>query len=76
VVEVKSITSKNEEKQLRLGLGQVLRYRQVLSIRYRDQDVIPVLASERRPKDSTWVDLCDTLGVRLIWPETMSSIFA
>src|SRR5439155_4125074 len=30
VAEVKSITEANEEKQLRLGLGQVLRYRQLL----------------------------------------------
>jgi hypothetical protein len=75
VVEVKSITSRNEEKQLRLGLGQVLRYRQVLAMRYEDQDVIPVLAAERKPNDATWFELCEALGVRLIWPETMSSLF-
>ena len=31
VAEVKSITAENEEHQLRVGLGQVLRYRQHLS---------------------------------------------
>lgn len=31
VAEVKSLTDKNEERQLRLGLGQLLRYRQRLS---------------------------------------------
>lgn len=75
VVEVKSTTSRNEEKQLRLGLGQVLRYRHVLSIRYQDQDVVAVLAAERKPKDPTWPDLCAALGVRLVWPETMASLF-
>jgi hypothetical protein len=75
VVEVKSITSKNEEKQLRLGLGQVLRYQQVISIRHEDQRVIPVLAAERKPNDATWSDLCRQLGVRLVWPETMPSLF-
>lgn len=30
VAEVKSITPRNEERQLRLGLGQVLRYRDVM----------------------------------------------
>jgi hypothetical protein len=30
VAEVKSLTARNEEPQLRLGLGQVLRYRQRL----------------------------------------------
>lgn len=75
VFEVKSITSKNEEEQLRLGLGQVLRYRHVLSLRYQDQEVVPVLAAEREPSDSTWSDLCVQCGVRLVWPSTMVSLF-
>ncbi len=75
VVEVKSITPTNEEKQLRLGLGQVLRYQQVLSLRYARQNVVPVLAAERKPRDTTWSDLCKRLGVRLVWPETMPTLF-
>lgn len=31
VAEVKSLTALNEEQQLRLGLGQVLRYRSILA---------------------------------------------
>jgi hypothetical protein len=31
VAQVKSLTLRNEEKQLRLGLGQVLRYADLLS---------------------------------------------
>jgi hypothetical protein len=42
VAEVKSITRDNEEHQLRLGLGQLLRYCHLL--RKRAQRVVPVLA--------------------------------
>lgn len=66
VAEVKSITDRNEEKQLRLGLGQVLRYRQLLS--RVDRDVAAVLMAEREPQDGSWRGLCDSLGVRLLWP--------
>jgi hypothetical protein len=75
VTEVKSLTSKNEEKQLRLGLGQVLRYRQILGLLYPDREVIPVLAAEREPSDSTWSDLCREFGIRLVWPEIMTDLF-
>lgn len=62
VAEVKSLTTTNEEKQLRLGLGQVLRYRHALGAR-------AVLAIERKPSDHRWLDLCDDLGVMLVWPD-------
>ena len=65
VAEVKSITDENEEEQLRLGLGQVLRYRQVLSTPYRN--VIAVLVAERELRDATWKELCRELGVRIVW---------
>jgi hypothetical protein len=35
VAEVKSLTAANEERQLRLGLGQVLRYTHLLAGRAR-----------------------------------------
>jgi hypothetical protein len=66
VAEVKSVTDRNEEKQLRLGLGQVLRYADQL--RHRGP-VAPVLVVERRPTDSSWEQLCDRLGVILAWPD-------
>jgi hypothetical protein len=75
VVEVKSTTELNEEKQLRLGLGQVLRYQQVMSGIYPGSAVVGVLAAEREPADPTWPDLCHALGVSLVWPETMESLF-
>jgi len=65
VAEVKSITDDNEEEQLRLGLGQVLRYRHRLQCLGHDP-VVAVLAPERAPRDSTWRDLCRELGVVLL----------
>ncbi len=66
VAEVKSLTSQNEEKQLRLGLGQVLRYSQQIG---GNRIAVPVLAVERPPSDLSWQSLCDRLGVLLTWPD-------
>ena len=68
VTEVKSLTAKNEEKQLRLALGQVLRYADQLG---GAEAVQPVILAERRPLDSSWQDLCHRLQVLLIWPESL-----
>ncbi|MGE0025601.1 MAG: hypothetical protein AB7O78_02615 [Thermoleophilia bacterium] len=65
VAEVKSITERNEERQLRLGLGQVLRYRALLAAK-EDGDVRAVLVPERAPRDPTWWDTCAASGVRLL----------
>lgn len=70
VAEVKSLTDRNEERQLRLGLGQVLRYRQVLEAINPDS-VRAVLMVERSPKDASWLALCDSLRVSLLWPERL-----
>jgi hypothetical protein len=72
VAEIKSLTVENEERQLRSGLGQVLRYQQRLA--RRGLMVIPVLAVERRPADPTWADLCAQHGVLLVWPSTFESL--
>jgi hypothetical protein len=74
VAEVKSLTRKNEERQLRLGLGQVLRYRDLLARGGRDARA--VLAVERKPTDATWAELCDRLEVQLVWPDTFDRLFA
>ncbi len=66
VAEVKSLTPSNEERQLRLGLGQVLRYRHLLG--QSGVAVSAVLAVEQVPSDPTWVELCRALGVTLCWP--------
>lgn len=65
VVEVKSVTGGNAEKQMRLGLGQVLRYRNLLAS--SEADVAAVLALSAPPRDARWIELCDELGVGLIW---------
>jgi hypothetical protein len=65
VAEVKSITDDNEEEQLRLGLGQVLYYRHRLKELGHDR-VVAVLVPERSPRDSSWMSLCDELGVQLM----------
>jgi hypothetical protein len=71
VAEVKSITPHNEEKQLRLGLGQVLRYSYQLGT-----PAVPVLVAERPPQDPGWEKLCEHLGVILVWPEVFAARLA
>lgn len=66
VAEVKSTTPVNEEKQLRLGIGQVLRYRQQLEA--RGFEVVAVLVPEVKPTSPGWEELCSSLGIRLVWP--------
>jgi hypothetical protein len=66
VGEVKSLAGDNEERQLRLGLGQVLRYRDLA-----DASGVPSrawLIVEREPADPSWHRLCGQLGVTLCWP--------
>jgi len=67
VVEVKSTTPANEERQLRLALGQVQRYVQQLEA--DDRTIRAVIAVERAPADLSWVELCADKGVVLTWPE-------
>ncbi len=62
VCEVKSLTDANEERQLRMGLGQVLRYRQRAG-----GNAKAVLALEREPRDQGWLALCDQLEIQVAW---------
>jgi hypothetical protein len=66
IVEVKSTTRMNEIKQLRLGLGQVLDYRDIC--RRAHNEVKAVLYVERQPRESRWLHLCAELDVTLCWP--------
>jgi hypothetical protein len=68
VAEVKSLTADNEDRQLRLGLGQVLDYQEMMAKQSRG--VRAVLAVERPPRDPRWIRLCDRHEVVLVWPET------
>lgn len=66
VAEVKSVTNKNEERQLRMGLGQVLKYRHDLQVSGLSK-VEAVLVSERKPP-ADWIAMCRSLSVYLVWP--------
>jgi hypothetical protein len=72
VCEVKSMTMDNEERQLRLGLGQVLRYRHWLERAGRG--TVAVLVPEREPTDPSWRDLCAELNVNLTWPPAFAGL--
>jgi hypothetical protein len=72
IAEVKSTTPTNEERQLRLGLGQVLRYRALLHRRF--EDVRAVLVAEHAPADESWIELCQELDVMFVWPEIFRSL--
>lgn len=63
LVEVKSSTIENLELQLRIGLGQILRYSHQL--RSESLRVTPMIAIELRP-DETWTGLLRELGVELL----------
>jgi hypothetical protein len=73
VVEVKSCTKANEVRQLRMGIGQVLDYEDVL--RARGRPVQPVLYLERAPSDPRWVSLAERHRIRLVWPGSEDALF-
>ncbi|MDT5014770.1 MAG: hypothetical protein QOD39_930 [Mycobacterium sp.] len=65
VVEVKSLSGVSATHQMRLGVGQVLHYRQALGLSHAD--AVAVLAVEYEP-DSIWQGVCADVDVRLTWP--------
>jgi hypothetical protein len=74
VCEVKSITRINEEKQLRMAIGQVIRYRQKLnSIGY--EPVRAVIAAEREPTDTSWDELFINEDIVFVWPDVAKNRF-
>lgn len=72
VAEVKSLTSANEERQLRLAIGQVLRFAHVLA--QGGRPVSRMVMVERPPSDETWMDLCSDLGIVLLWPAILPDL--
>ena len=72
IAEVKSLTPINEERQLRLGLGQVLSYAHLVDWGFEDNR--PVLAVEREPSSEYWPDLCQSHGVALSWPDVFDEL--
>jgi hypothetical protein len=74
VAEVKSINDRNEARQLRLGLGQVLHYQALLEEDGRQ--VQAVLVAERAPHEKRWISLCRRHGVALVWPGSFDELLA
>lgn len=72
IAEVKSLTRRNEERQLRLALGQVLRYADLLSHRAPSSRL--AIMGERMPADPTWQRLCERLEVLLLWPDRLAAL--
>jgi hypothetical protein len=74
VAEIKSLTKENEEHQLRYGLGQLLRYCDLLC--QQAGRIVPVLVPEREPSDSRWDRLCRSRGFRLTFPPHFEGLSA
>jgi len=75
VAEVKSLSDDNEDKQLRLGLGQTLWYRYLLGL--VGVPVLGLLVAERQPRDLYhWRGVCAQSGVLLVWPESFGDILS
>lgn len=72
VCEVKSLLPENEERQLRMAIGQVIRYRQKLSA-MGHEPVMAIIATEKPPEDNSWNELCIDEGILLVWPEVAES---
>ncbi|MCV0403789.1 MAG: hypothetical protein K5924_08765 [Chloroflexi bacterium] len=73
VAEVKSLPSAGtEDRQMRLGIGQVLDYHALMSKRY--PRVRAVLAVEREPASGRWHPLCASHGITLVWPATFDAL--
>ena len=74
ICEVKSLNRVNEDQQLRLGIGQVLHYQQLM-MQSQKMKVNAVLAVERQPTDhETWLAIAKRHGVKLVWKETFKEL--
>src|SRR5262249_2616615 len=72
VAEVKSLNRTNEERQLRLGLGQLLRYRHRLAAHH--ETVRAMLVTDREPVDQSWREVCNGVGVELCWRGSLPAL--
>ncbi|THJ24509.1 MAG: hypothetical protein CAF45_004880 [Nitrospira sp. CG24E] len=73
VCEVKSLSVANEERQMRMAIGQVIRYRQKLTAAGYEP-VTAVIGIEKHPSDTSWEELCRDEDIVLIWPDTAEKI--
>ena len=68
VCEVKSLTQDNEQRQLRMAIGQVIQYRQQFTAKGHEP-CFAVICTEKQPSDSSWDQVCEDAGIVLVWPE-------
>jgi hypothetical protein len=74
VTEAKSLTPSNEDGQLRLGLGQVLDYREQYRQIHRWDAVQAVLLVETEPSSRRWDATCSANGVILARPGELARV--
>lgn len=74
VAEVKSLTESNEAQQLRLGLGQVLDYRERLRRQRAGRPVRGHLVVPHRPAARHFEAVCRSADVTLVWPAVFSRL--
>jgi hypothetical protein len=72
VCEVKSLIRENEERQLRMATGQIIRYRQQLTAKGHEP-CFAVICTERQPSDTSWDELCEREGIILVWPKVATA---
>lgn len=76
IAEVKSLTNTNQTQQLRLGVGQLLDYRQQL-IRCPIAGIAHVkahLITETRPGEERWIELAQAADLDLTWAPGFTGI--
>ncbi|WP_162529344.1 hypothetical protein [Segeticoccus rhizosphaerae] len=77
VAEVKSLTGRRQDQQLRLGIGQVLDYAHTLreNLPADVTEIRPILVLERRPDDHLrWGSVASSAGIALTWAPNFSSL--
>lgn len=73
IAEVKSLTSKNETHQLRLGVGQLSEFRSRVRSLFPGETVRAALVVEREPSDADlWTSVCQETDLLLIWPPNLT----
>lgn len=74
VVEVKTLATRNEPAQFRVGLGQILDYKDLL-LRRGAASVRGVICVSRAPYDQRYVALCKRAGVMVTWPPSYRGLW-
>jgi hypothetical protein len=73
VAEVKTVTPANQDRQLRMGLGQILHYQDMLR---RSGVPTQCVLFVELPQESHWVELCAEHGVKLVWPSNLAEVLS